>query len=203
MEGREGMIVDREEYREELIWACLTSFAAHGYEACNMAMLAQGAGVSERTLEDYFSDKRSLFDAVLDSAANADLEALERVVGRVEGPRAKLLELGEFLDRNEGYLEWQQKLWREAARLDGSTRARLERLQGRFYEIFSGFFQGTFQDPEFEASLVGLLMPLIDGLILQGAYRPGYPNFVEGLSRFADLVERLQTPSSLEVLDVA
>lgn len=208
VEGGLGMIVDHEEYREELIWACLTSFAAHGFDACSMEKLADGAGVSERTLEKYFSDKRTLFDAVLDTAAEADLEALERVTGRVVGVRSMLLELGEFLDRNEGYLEWQQRLWREAVRLDDSSRAKLQVLQGRFVEIFGRIFQGTGKGAEFEAMLVGLFMPLLDGLILQACYRPGQPNFVEGLGRFADLVEIAEAPAlapvpTLAVLDVA
>lgn len=195
-------IVDHEEYREELIWSCFATFADHGFTRCTMKQLAAGAGVTAGTLYHYFPDKMKLFESVVATVAESDLESLERVVRRVEGVGAKLRELGTYLDRNEVYLARQNRLWCEVLQMDEDYKLSLRPL----YERYRAVLRSVFDDPAYEASrehLTTLLASLTDGLIFHRQYDSGQSTFEEVFETFSQFVApragAAKTPSAERV----
>lgn len=57
-----------------IVNAAVQEFQARGYYATSMNSIAAAANVSKRTLYNHFDSKESLFDAILESLANASAE---------------------------------------------------------------------------------------------------------------------------------
>ncbi len=182
-------IVDHEEYREELIWSCFATFADHGFSRCTMKQLAAGAGVTAGTLYHYFPDKMKLFESVVITVAETDLESLERVVGRVRGVNARLRELGDYLDRNEVYLARQNRIWCEVLQMEQAYKESLRPL----YERYRAVLRTVFEDPAINSTkrehLTTLLASLTDGLIFHRQYDPSQSTFLQVFQTFAEFVE--------------
>jgi AcrR family transcriptional regulator len=182
-------IVNHEEYREELIWSCFATFADHGYSRCTMKQLAAGAGVTAGTLYHYFTDKMKLFESVVVTVAETDLESLERVVGRAQGARAKLRELGDYLDRNEVYLARQNRIWCEVLQMDDNYKAGLRDLYERYRSVLRSVFEEPAFDPRAREHLTTLLASLTDGLIFHRQYDPSQSTFLQVFETFAEFVD--------------
>lgn len=182
-------VVDHAEYREELIWSCFATFADHGFSRSTMKLLAAGAGVTAGTLYHYFEDKMKLFESVVITVAEADLEALERVVARAKGTSAKLKEMGDYLDRNEVYLARQNRIWCEVLQMDDNYKLSLRDL----YERYRSVLRSVFDDSEISSTarehLTTLLASLTDGLIFHRQYDPGQSSFLQVFETFAEFVD--------------
>lgn len=182
-------IVDHQEYREELIWACFAAFAEHGYARCTMKQLAAAAAVTAGTLYHYFPDKLTLFESVVTTVAEADLESLERVVSRGSSVAAKLHDLGAYLDRNEEYLARQNRIWCEVLQMERSFQENLRPLYERYRSVLRSVFDGTRFDEASREHLTTLLASLTDGLIYHRQYEPGQSTFLQIFETFAGFVD--------------
>ncbi len=86
-------VVDRAEYRRELLYKSFELFAQKGYGSITMRQIAEGLGVSTGTLYHYFPNKEALFlqlvqeqteQDILNFLAEAsDIETLEERVGAI------------------------------------------------------------------------------------------------------------------------
>lgn len=63
--------------RSAILGAARELFLANGFERTSVDAIAAGAGVSKRTVYDYYGDKRTLLLAVVDQAVDALLEAVD------------------------------------------------------------------------------------------------------------------------------
>ncbi len=96
-------IVDREQYRSELLEKCFTLFAEKGYGSLTMRQIATELGVSTGTLYHYFPSKEVLFEQLIeeiDRKINSEvILALENYVTVQER-----IEFGfNYFAQNEGY----------------------------------------------------------------------------------------------------
>lgn len=84
--------------RAAIVRAALELFVRDGYARAGVDAIAAQAGVSKRTIYDYYGDKRGLFLAVIDetSAAQADAFAalLDRTLGEVTDVGTALVTFG-------------------------------------------------------------------------------------------------------------
>jgi AcrR family transcriptional regulator len=84
--------------RRALLDGALLVFSADGYSRASIDNIARAAGVSTRTLYNYFGDKAALFEAVIvDSAqrvADAQVVTVQRYLGRIVDIEADLIEFG-------------------------------------------------------------------------------------------------------------
>ncbi len=185
-------IVDHEQYREELVWACYRVFADLGYARCTMKELARAAGVTPGTLYHYFPDKLQLFQSVVRTIAETDLGEWDRVIQRAEGPAARLAELGQYIDRNEVYFSRQYRLWRDvAAHLDSGDAfsAELRELYARFLKQLESIFEGMDASEVSSRCLVITLASILDGLTFHRQVEPTHPNFSEVFAAFGALIQ--------------
>jgi TetR/AcrR family transcriptional repressor of mexJK operon len=63
--------------RSAILAAARELFLANGFERTSVDAISAGAGVSKRTVYDYYGDKRTLLLAVVDQAVDALLEAVD------------------------------------------------------------------------------------------------------------------------------
>lgn len=182
-------IVDHEEYREELIWACFSIFADVGYARCTVKQLAARAGVTSGTLYHYFKDKRTLFEAVVHTVAEADLVALRRVVDRGTNVTERLRELGDYLDRNEEYLVRQNRIWCEVMQMADYDKDGLRDLYARYRAVMASVFQDRDLSTDLTERLTTLLVSLTDGLIFHRQFDPGQSSFRSVFATFADFFQ--------------
>jgi TetR/AcrR family transcriptional regulator, mexJK operon transcriptional repressor len=84
--------------RTAITRAALEVFAREGYARASVDVIAEAAGVSKRTIYDYFGDKERLFLAAVRETAAAEAsvfgELLDRTLGEVSDVEAALTEFG-------------------------------------------------------------------------------------------------------------
>lgn len=73
---REGSVVKR----EAILSVARMLFLREGFDRTSMDAISSAANVSKRTVYDYFGDKATLLDAVLEAAAEATLAALRETL---------------------------------------------------------------------------------------------------------------------------
>jgi AcrR family transcriptional regulator len=93
-EGRRG----NGDKRRVLLDGALAVFSADGYSRASIDNIARTAGVSSRTIYNHFTDKATLFEAVIvDSAervAEAQIITVQRYLGKIVDIETDLLEFG-------------------------------------------------------------------------------------------------------------
>src|SRR5688500_10694178 len=94
-------LIEKEERRELLLEAAEAVFVELGYTAASMDDIARKAGMSKKTLYRIFTDKESLFAAVVD-ARRAVLAAMVAEVDTAESQSAENV-LREWLGRVAGF----------------------------------------------------------------------------------------------------
>jgi AcrR family transcriptional regulator len=100
-------IVDREEYRKELLAQCFNIFAERGYGATTMRQISQGLGVSTGTLYHYFPNKRALFEQLVEEVTNRDILIVSAEFQEIQGVENKLNFVGRYLTEQEDYqVKW-------------------------------------------------------------------------------------------------
>jgi AcrR family transcriptional regulator len=79
--------------RADVLAAAASEFAEHGFDGAQMTALAARAEVALGTLYSLFESKEQLFQAVIETSADAIRDSLQAVVAEVSDPRERLLRL--------------------------------------------------------------------------------------------------------------
>ncbi|MEG5019854.1 TetR/AcrR family transcriptional regulator [Microcoleus sp. AT8-B5] len=98
-------IVDRDQYRKELLNKCFEIFAEKGYSSVTMREIGSGIGVSTGTLYHYFSSKESLFEQLIEYLSYEDTK--EEALAELGNPPTlakKVEKLMDYLSQNEDYI---------------------------------------------------------------------------------------------------
>lgn len=82
----------KDQTRQQLIEAARTQFITKGFDDTTMVDIAEASGRGRRTLYYYFSNKRSLLRAVVETELNRIINILEAVVEKDTPALDKLLE---------------------------------------------------------------------------------------------------------------
>jgi len=96
-------IVDRQEYRQQLLDRCFDLFAQKGYAEITMQQIASELDVSTGTLYHYFPSKKALFEQLIDDLCNRDIFMAGEELGRKQSLAEKMEGLGEFIMQREDY----------------------------------------------------------------------------------------------------
>jgi AcrR family transcriptional regulator len=163
-------IVDRDQYRRELLSKSLKLIAEKGYATITMRQIAEGLGVSTGTLYHYFPSKESLFEQLVEhisyqdtsESAIARLNNLPTLAERVEA-------IFELLAQNEEYFVHQMLMLidfcrqRERQEINNSE---VLKQAGTRYEIALYKVLGI-DDP----GLIQLFLCVTEGLIVRRLYQ--------------------------------
>jgi AcrR family transcriptional regulator len=120
----------KDEVRERILEAALEVFAAHGFLAATMAMIAERAGVGTASMYRYYASKTALFDAVISPEFAHAFESLleRRVRALAEGTRRG----GDF--GNEMLRFWMEHRLAVVILLDRAEGTPYAHFGGRFVE---------------------------------------------------------------------
>lgn len=158
-------IVDRDQYRKQLLSKSFDLFACKGYSSITMRQIAESLGVSTGTLYHYFPNKKALFEQLIEEIsqqdvlkATAELEGTETLQERMEA-------LGRFLVKNEDYwIKW-TCIWIDFYQHQDFKKMRfssaLKRTDKRYQQVTYSFL--GIQNPV----LASLVLSLVNGLILE------------------------------------
>ncbi len=78
------------ETRQRLLEAAATEFASEGFVGANVNHISQAAGFAKGTIYNYFSSKRGLMLALIDTIASAHTEAVLQPVELEQAPARRL-----------------------------------------------------------------------------------------------------------------
>lgn len=104
-------IVDRKQYRKELLSKCFDLFAQKGYASITMRQIAQGLGVSTGTLYHYFPSKEALFYQLVEELTQQDIINFLAEAGYAQTLSERIEAMIGFVAKNEGYFFKQTLLW--------------------------------------------------------------------------------------------
>lgn len=85
------------EKREKILSSASDIFLVHGFSATSMDMVASKAGVSKQTVYSHFSNKDTLFSAVIDHKCHEYRLDPEHLFGDQDSPRDVLMKTGKQL----------------------------------------------------------------------------------------------------------
>ncbi len=85
-----GKRLSADQRREQLLDVALTEFSARGFTATTMDDVAEAAGVTKPLLYQHFDSKRALYLELVDSVAQAMLDAVGKATAQAAGPREQV-----------------------------------------------------------------------------------------------------------------
>ncbi|PPS41557.1 TetR/AcrR family transcriptional regulator [Chroococcidiopsis sp. TS-821] len=96
-------IVDRDQYRKELLTKCFDLFATKGYGAVTMRQIAKEIGVSTGTLYHYFPSKQALFWQLYDELNERDTASMNAVLNNTHTLEERITAIFDYTAQNEDY----------------------------------------------------------------------------------------------------
>ncbi|MBD1906006.1 TetR/AcrR family transcriptional regulator [Funiculus sociatus GB2-A5] len=173
-------IINRDQYRKELLSKCFDLFAHKGYAAITMRQIAEGLGVSTGTLYHYFPSKQVLFEQLVEeisqqdvTTAAAQLEGMQTLQERVEA-------LGRFLVKNEEYFIKQAFIIVDYCQHQDREELRkaqfFQQIDERYQQAIANFLE--ISDP----AIAWFILSLINGLILERLWGNEKISFTEQIA---------------------
>lgn len=164
-------VVDREQYRKELLNGCVELFAQKGYGTITMRQIAESLGVSTGTLYHYFKSKEDLFMQLVQELCEQDISRFFAQAPEAETLEARLQVIMDFVLQNLQYYQQQMLLWvdfYQQARIGSDEEVQFLR------QVWNGTRDAAVDYLQLpEPALADFLMVFIDGLIIQCVYNRG------------------------------
>lgn len=98
-------IVNREEYRKELLNKCLNLFSKIGYGNVTMREIARELGVSTGTLYHYFPDKQNILESLLGHVTDQGISSYKNITAGKKTVKEKVDLISNYLLENEEYFK--------------------------------------------------------------------------------------------------
>lgn len=162
-------IVDRAQYRQELLSKCFDLFAKQGYGSVTMRQIAQEIGVSTGTLYHYFPSKESLFEQLVEyiSCQDTDEQNLAEI-RQAPNLQARIEAMFSFVARNEEYLIHQTLMLADFCRHQG--RKAINRHQ-YFSPVAKRYEQAILNCLEIQDEAVArVIASFVEGVIVRRLY---------------------------------
>ncbi len=98
-------IVDRDEYRRELLDKCLSLFSKIGYGNVTIREIARELEVSTGTLYHYFPTKKSILESLLEHVSVQGISKYKSIINGSKDVKVKIELLSNYLLENEEYFK--------------------------------------------------------------------------------------------------
>lgn len=158
-------LVDRDQYRKELLSQCFGLFADKGYATLTMRQIAQALGVSTGTLYHYFPSKKGMFEQLVEEMSRQDRQMAAIELEGAQTLAERLEVLGEFHAENQDYFIKQTYILVNFYQHLDPDEIRnsevLKRADQRYRQIISDYL--GIDDP----AIVQFVLSLLNGLILE------------------------------------
>jgi AcrR family transcriptional regulator len=177
-------IVDREQYRKQLLTESFELFAEIGYGKITMRQLAQKLGISTGTLYHYFPSKEAMFLQLMEELAQRDItNFLSQAESVPADIRSRARAIIDFIQENQDYFSkqlkigldyYQQQTGSEDVLAKNSSRSYInvcEQLDRESIEAINNYLQvDNYAIGEF-------ILIFINGLLLYQLYQSSYKNW--------------------------
>ncbi len=177
-------IVDREQYRKQLLTESFELFAEIGYGNITMRQLAQRLGTSTGTLYHYFPSKEAMFLQLMEELAQRDItNFLMQAESVPPDIRSRVRAIIDFIQENQDYFSkqlkigldyYQQQTGSEDALANNSSRSYInvcEQLDRESIEAINNYLQvDNYAIGEF-------ILIFINGLLLYQLYQSSSKNW--------------------------
>lgn len=164
----------RRESRKRILAQALTLFAEHGYERTTVRMIAEGAGISQGLLYNYFRSKKDVLQALFEQSMAKVFESFALVVDRAPEEKLEALIRGSF-----ALVARDRDFWKVSygVRMQSAVLTDLGPSLGVWTEsvrlgLAAILTEAGVAEPEVEARI---LFALIDGIAQHLVLEPGYP----------------------------
>ena len=195
-------IVDREQYRKQLLTESFELFAEIGYGKITMRQLAQRLGISTGTLYHYFPSKEAMFLQLVEELVQRDITNFMIQAESVSPDlRSRVTAILDFTQANRDYFSKQLTIWldyyqQQAGDVDTSK----QDLSQNSISIFEQLDQETIiainSYLQVDNYAIGeFILTFINGLLLCQLYQP---NFKSWDAQSAILVEAIVSVSNQE-----
>lgn len=170
-------IVDRDQYRKELLSKCFDLFADKGYGSVTMRQIAEGLGVSTGTLYHYFPSKQAVFEQLVEQISQQDVLMAAAELEGTQTLQERLEALGRLLVKKEDYFIKWTCIWVDFCQHQDTKKMQssgaFKRATKRYHSAIYDFL--GIQDPV----LASFILSLIDGLILERLWGNEMVSFTE------------------------
>ncbi len=158
-------IVDRDQYRQELLMKSFDLFAQKSYSSITMRQLAQGIGVSTGTLYHYFPSKEALFLQLVEELEHQNVLQFLAEAGNPPTLKERVACLFKFVAKNEDHIGKQSLLWidfhQQQAWSDVSIKQKLREVDEQTIAELASYLQIS------QRALVDFVLNLLYGLLLR------------------------------------
>lgn len=158
-------IVDRDQYRQELLMKSFDLFAQKSYSSITMRQLAQGIGVSTGTLYHYFPSKEALFLQLTEELDRQNVMHFLAEAGNPPTLRERIESLFQFVAKHEDHIGKQTLLWIDFNQhndwSDSSIKEKLREVDEQTILALADYMQIT------DRSIIDFIFNLLYGLILR------------------------------------
>jgi AcrR family transcriptional regulator len=158
-------IVDRQQYRKELLSQCFDLFAENGYGSITMRQIADCLGVSTGTLYHYFPSKKALFEQLVEEIGRRDVLMAAAELEGTQTLQERMEALGRFLAKNEDYFIKLTYILMDFSQHPDFRESEGTRAFKGANELYHEAMYGLLgvEDP----ALAQFVLSLIDGLIIE------------------------------------
>ena len=158
-------IVDRDQYRQELLMKSFDLFAQKGYSSITMRQLAQGIGVSTGTLYHYFPSKEALFLQLTEELERQNVIHFLAEAGNPPTLKERIESIFQFVAKHEDYIGKQTLLWIDFNQHNewssSSVKEKLKELDEQTILELAKYMQIS------DRAVVDLIFNLLYGLLLR------------------------------------
>lgn len=164
----------RRESRKRILTQALTLFAQHGYDRTTVRMIAEGAGIAQGLLYNYFRSKKEVLQALFEQSMTKVFESFALVADRPPEEKLEALIRGSF-----ALVARDRDFWKVSygVRMQSAVLADLGPDLGGFTQsirlgLSAILAEAGVPAPEVEARV---LFALIDGISQHLVLEPDYP----------------------------
>jgi AcrR family transcriptional regulator len=156
-------IVDHDVYRKDLLERSFEIFAVKGYANLTMRELAKHLDVSTGTLYHYFPSKQSIFEQLVDVAAEQDVLSFAEYTATAKTLKERIVYMFDFLKEYEPYLAKQIVISVDVYRQMGASMLENPSVR-RYCDAYEQQIRDYFQIDE---DLAILISNLVTGIIFE------------------------------------
>ena len=177
-------IVDREQYRKQLLTQSFELFAEIGYGKITMRQLAQKLGISTGTLYHYFPSKEAIFLQLVEELAQRDISNFMIQAESVPlDIRSRVGAILDFTKENLDYFAKQLMIFLDYyQQQSGCLDSRQDPLQQEYIDVFERLDRETIvainDFLQVDNLAIGtFILTFVNGLLLNQLYTPNFNNW--------------------------
>ena len=161
-------VVDRAEYRRELLHKSFELFAQKGYGSITMRQIAEGLGVSTGTLYHYFPNKEALFLQLVEEQTEQDILNFLAEASGIGTLAERIEAIVEFVAKYEDYFFKQSVIYIDFYQQHGRSNAIHNQILKKSWEDTGVAIADYLEIQDLEVA--DFILTFIYGLIMERLY---------------------------------